>query len=327
MRVADYACWSPSGDRLIEGPAAAGHTADLPATGAITVPGFDTAVQVGPKGIRSMDRATAFAVATAGRLLRADDADRTRTGLVIATTAGSFKTVTAFQTDALTRSKPHLVDPGQIPVTVMNYAAGQVAIRHGITGPNATIRGGRTAMAQALRYARRLLDSGRVDQVLCGATEEATPERAWLEHAARPPGATAVPIGEGSVMLRLLPDGEPGPRIAAVAAQLAAPDPAAALEGSIRRALADSGIASGEVAAVAATAAPDGHGESEAHALQAVLGRHPAPVRIHERIGDTSAATLGFALLSVLDTAEPGTAFALTAIDRAGLACCVLGRT
>jgi 3-oxoacyl-[acyl-carrier-protein] synthase II len=328
MRIAASAAWSPYPGRITDGPAApVDHAAALPPAGLITAPGFDTATEVGPKGIRSMDRATAFAVSAAGKLLdgasgndRIPDADRARTGLVIATTAGSLKTILRFGADSLTKPKPYQVDPGAFPVAVMNYAPGQCAIRHRVTGPNTAIRGGRAAMAQALRYSRRLLASGRVDQILCGATEEATPERAWLEHAARPAGAEPHPVGEGCVMLRLTADDAPGPRIAAVATQLST-DPATALEGALRRAVASGGTPE----LVVPTASADGHGGAETKAIHAVLGRLPEPVDLYARTGDTSAATLGFALLAALETAAPGTAFALTAIDRTGLACCVIG--
>lgn len=324
MRIADIACWSPSS-------APVDHAAGLPPNGAVRVPGFDIAAEVGPKGIRSMDRATAFAVAAAGRLLEGTGADPARTGVVLATTAGSFKTMMAFQSDSLTKPKPYLVDPGRFPVAVMNYAAGQVAIRHQITGPNATVRGGATALAQALRYAWRLLAAGRVDQVLCGATEEATAERAWLEHAARPAHAAALPIGEGCVMLRLEP-GRSGPHIAAITSCLTETTPAAALETALRRALDDARLTPADIAVTA------GHGEAETEALQAVLGPNgPRPIDVRARTGDTSAVTLGFALAAVLDSAvhnnavhnsaDSGTAFALTGIDRTGLACCIVGRT
>lgn len=340
VRIADRASWSALGadPAALADPAPppTSHDDALPPTGARTVPGFDPAVEIGPKGIRSMDRATAFAVATAGRLLdRAEPADHSRTGLVLATTAGSLQTMLDLGTDSLTKAKPHQIDPGRIPVGVMNYAAGQCAIHHRLTGPNVTIPGGRSAMALALRFSQRLLASGRVDQVLCGATEEATPARAWLEHRARPPAAPASPIGEGCVMLRLVPtNGVPGPRITAVTTELALPGaaPAAALETALRRALAAARTGPESVHAIATGAALDGHAEAETEALQAVFGPRARRLAVHPHLGDTSAATSGFALLALLETAAAehrpsGQAFAATTIDRRGLACCLIGRT
>lgn len=381
MRIADRACWSPLG----QGPAAFAeiltgarehpsprHGPDLPPTGALPVPGFDLAAEVGAKGVRSMDRATALAVAATGRLLdRASAHDLSRTGIVLATTTGSLKTMLDIGVHSLTKPKPYQIDPGQIPVSVMNYAAGQCAIRHHVTGPNATIRGGRSSMAQALRYAQRLLDSGRVDQVLCGAAEEATAPRAWAEHRARAAEEPARALGEGCAMFRLVPAHDPeGPRIDAIETRVAcAEPPATALEGAIRNALR---IASGSDrdrtvlgsaipngAAIDSTlgstapnpaahdddrnhaAAQDlvqtGHrristvatcgSEAEDRALDAVFGRAPHRIAVDRLVGETSAAAIGFGLIALVATAPPGERFALTAIDRTGLAACIIGRT
>ncbi|GAA2157553.1 MULTISPECIES: beta-ketoacyl synthase N-terminal-like domain-containing protein [Glycomyces] len=329
LRIADRATWSACGpDALDTEPAAAVHAPDLPPGGIRPVPGFDPAVEIGPKGIRSMDRATAFAVAAAGRLLdRAAPADRSRTALVLATTAGSLQTMLDLGTDSLTKPRPHQVDPGRIPVGVMNYAAGQCAIHHRITGPGVILPGGRSAPVLALRYARRLLASGRVDQVLCGASEEATPARAWLEHRTRPATAPTVPIGEGCAMLRLVADTAPGPRITAAATELdCTGDPASALATALRRALATAATDPDEIRTAATTAALDGHHDAETRALTAVLGPAATRLTAHTAIGDTSAAAAAFALLHALDATAPGDAFAVTTLDRRGLAGCLIGR-
>lgn len=322
VRIADCAAWTADGTGIRHGD-------DLPPGGVLPVRDFDPAVAIGPKGIRSMDRATALAVATTGRLLdRTEPADRSRTALVLATTAGSLQTMLDLGVDSLTKPRPHQVDPGRIPVGVMNYAAGQCAIRHRITGPGVILPGGRIAPVLAVRFAQRLLASGRADQVLCGASEEATPARAWLEHRTRPAHAPDVPVGEGCAMLRLTADSGTGPRITAAATELdCTGDPAGTLATALRRALAASGTAPEEVRTVAGTAALDGHGDAERQALRAVLGpRAPRPRTVHTRLGDTSAAAVGFALLDALDNTEAGDAFAVTVLDRRGLAGCLIGR-
>ncbi|WP_158299702.1 beta-ketoacyl synthase chain length factor [Glycomyces paridis] len=301
------------------------HGPHLPPPGVLRVPGLDIAAAAGPKGIRSMDRATALAVAATGRLLAAaPGTDRARTAILLASASGSFATAMRLGADSVTKPRPYQIDPGAFPVAVMNYGSGQCAIRHRVTGPNTALRGGRIAFAQALRHARRLLAAGRADQVLCGAAEEATPERAWLEHAARPADAEPVPVGEGCALFRLVLDDAPGPRVTGVATARGH-DPAAALTTAIRNALNESGLPRAAVTAVAATAGPDGNGPAERDAIRTALG-DPAKLRHAHRTGDTGAATLGFALAAALDATAPGTCFALTAIDRTGTAACVIGR-
>jgi 3-oxoacyl-[acyl-carrier-protein] synthase II len=68
---------------------------------------------------------------------------------------------------------------------VMNCAAGQSAIWHRLKGPNTTVAGGRATGLLALQYALRLQRAGRAATVLCGAVEEFSSARAWLEWHSR----------------------------------------------------------------------------------------------------------------------------------------------
>ncbi|WP_413808800.1 beta-ketoacyl synthase N-terminal-like domain-containing protein [Streptomyces sp. OE57] len=175
---------------------------------ACLVPDFDLRTVLGKKGVRSMDRVTGLAVTTVARLL--DDAPRNRwvaTGedaaLVLGTTTGSVQSQMDFTRDSFTGEKPYLVDPARFPNAVMNCAAGQSAIWHQLKGPNTTIAGGHAAGLYALNYARRLLTFGRARTVLCGAVEEFSHARSWLErHAHRPgtEGPAQLP-GEGCGLL------------------------------------------------------------------------------------------------------------------------------
>lgn len=117
-----------------------------PTDRACLVPGGEPRELLGRKGTRSMDRVTGLAVAAVGRLL--DDGHGARipgldedTGLVLGTSNGSVGSIMSFTRDSLTEDRPYLVDPARFPNTVMNCAAGQSAIRHGLRGPNVTIAG------------------------------------------------------------------------------------------------------------------------------------------------------------------------------------------
>ncbi|MBX7553612.1 3-oxoacyl-ACP synthase [Streptomyces sp. tea 10] len=312
------------------------------------VPGFHVRKALGRKGTRSMDRVTGLAVAAAGALL--DDAARNRavgTGegaaFVLGTTTGSAQSMMDFTRDSFTSQEPFFVDPARFPNTVMNCAAGQSAIWYGLKGPNATIAGGRTAGLHALNYARRLLGSGRARTVLCGAAEEFSQARAWLEHHSAELEADrgqVPPLGEGCAMFLLEPPGPADPEqpvLAEVrAVELAVVldgDPAPALVACLRAALRRAGVEPAEVAAVARCGAPGREGAGEAAAVREVFGGHEvADCTPTALIGDTGAAAAAFQAAALLSYAadlpgRPGGRIGvITSVDRAGsVGCALLG--
>lgn len=147
---------------------------------------FDVRERLGRKGTRSLDRAAALVLAAVDGLgermrERGDELGGEDVGFVLGTTAGSLASTIGFTVDGLVGDRPYLVDPARFPNTVMNFAAGQCAIRFSLRGPNATVATGRIAGLQAVRYAHRLLRSGQAARVLAGGTEELTAQRAWVE--------------------------------------------------------------------------------------------------------------------------------------------------
>lgn len=199
--ITAWSAVSPYGigaEALVQGLAADRPTAapvdterwNVPADRAHLVPDFEVRQVLGKKGTRSMDRVTGLAVTTVGALLEQPAADRDReTGdhaaLVLGTTTGSVASMMDFTRSSLVGARPFDVDPAQMPNAVMNCAAGQCAIWYGIRGPNTTLAGGRTASLSAVNYSARLLASGRAESVLCGAAEEFSSARYWLERHSR----------------------------------------------------------------------------------------------------------------------------------------------
>ncbi|MBO2458327.1 beta-ketoacyl synthase N-terminal-like domain-containing protein [Actinomadura violacea] len=306
---------------------------------------------LGRKGTRTMDRATAMAVLAARDLLRdpspeeaeaVPEAEAERTALVLGVSTGPIASLMDFTADSFTRDRPYLVDAARFPGALMNFTAAQLAIWHRLRGPNSTIAASRVAGLAALGYALRLQRAGRADTVLCGAVEEFTEERAWLEWHAAPPGALPPVLGEGCAMVRLtMPaaaaDQGPAAELAAVASGLAGPDNAAqVLERCARRALAEAGERPDDVWAVAPADPPGPPGDAEAEAIDALFGRAdgrgggPVRVRTAGRLGDTHAASAAFQTAAVLALAEHDEAAAgrpalITAVDRDGaVACAVL---
>ncbi|MFI0370697.1 beta-ketoacyl synthase N-terminal-like domain-containing protein [Actinomadura sp. 1N219] len=301
------------------------------------VPGFEVAEVLGKKGTRSMDRVTALTVAASGLLLESagpgltDDPDSV--GMVLGTGSGSVQSIMDFTRDGLTGDKPYHVDPALFPNTVMNRMAGLSAIWHGLRGPNATVAAGALTGLSALNYTARLQRCGHAGTMLCGAAEELTPRRAWLEWRAT--GGDAAPIGEGCAMFLLesAADAERGGR-AALATVLGFGFAAAGPELSLREALVRcvrgaldrAGRDAADVRLVAPSDAQGREGKEERAALDEVAGGAVPAVHCREAIGDTGAASAAFQLAAVLAGAadRPGLAL-VTSVDRAeGTAGCAL---
>ncbi|AEM88101.1 beta-ketoacyl synthase N-terminal-like domain-containing protein [Streptomyces violaceusniger] len=316
---------------------------------ACLVPDFDLRTVLGKKGVRSMDRVTGLAVTTVARLL--DDAPRNRwvaTGedaaLVLGTTTGSVQSQMDFTRDSLTGEKPYLVDPARFPNAVMNCAAGQSAIWHQLKGPNTTIAGGHAAGLYALNYARRLLTFGRARTVLCGAVEEFSHSRSWLERHAHQPGTEgpAQLPGEGCGLLLVEqrgPDAR-GDAEQPVLAEILAVEMGIALDGGVRPALASclrraldrAEVRPEEIWAVSTSEAPGPSGEQERAAVaEAAEGADLVHLTQAALIGDTGAAAAAFQIAGVLVHAETtpeaaGRVALVTSVDRDGAVGCALLR-
>jgi 3-oxoacyl-[acyl-carrier-protein] synthase II len=166
-----------------------GHLYDepLPASSGHALAAFDVRAELGRKGTSAYDRATGLVTVCCRDALRGagtivDDSTRRRLGVVLGTSLGSFKSGSDFDRDTLVQERLGQVSPTLFPTGVMNYAAGQVAIRFGLKGVNTTLAGGAVAFLNALRYVSVVIGRGHADAVLTGAVEEYTPHRAWAAH-------------------------------------------------------------------------------------------------------------------------------------------------
>ncbi|MFI1869646.1 beta-ketoacyl synthase N-terminal-like domain-containing protein [Streptomyces jumonjinensis] len=315
----------------------------LPQTHAAPVPDFDARRILGRKGTRSLDRVGALALAALGELLAGagrvqEIATGERAGLVLGTTLGSAASMMDITRDTLTRELPYFVDAARIPNAVMNSAAAQCAIRHGIRGPNTTVAGGRSAGLLALRYAMRLLAAGRAGAVLCGGAEELTRERSWLEHHAHR-GAER-PLGEGCALLLVEPPAAPGSpaahralaEVLAVETRTHVGGPLAdATAACLRRALTRGGVTAGELWAVSPSGEAAWERAVDAECARGAGGRRPVRLPDDTAWGDAGAATAAFQIASALaaaehDPAARGRVAAITSFDREGVLACALLR-
>jgi len=288
----------------------------LPAETARAYADFDVRKELGRKGTSFYDRATAMAVVACGAALddaaiTVDDGNRGRIGLVLGTTLGSFKSTSDYSRDTLVQEKPYLVNPVLFPNSVMNCAAGQAAIRYGLRGVNSTVAGGALAFHHALRYAANALDRGYVDVMLVGAVEEFSPHRAWGTERAgarRSVSGAVGAAGEGAAVF-VVERAAPACDTAAPAEILGTasgfgwgPAAPAALEGCVRRVLADTATAPADVTLVATGEAGEDD-RSEYDAAVAALGHRPPRYAVSELLGECDAATGALAVAALLGDA------------------------
>ncbi|MEU9013896.1 beta-ketoacyl synthase N-terminal-like domain-containing protein [Streptomyces sp. NPDC048479] len=282
-----------------------------PAETACLVPDFDSRAVLGKKGTRMMNRVTGMAVSTIGDLLRelrSDRLDPDTTGLVVGTTVGSAQSTIDFTRGSLTGERPFHVEPGLIPYAVMNGAAGQCAIWHGVKGPNATLAAGRSAGLLALNYARRLLLTGRAGTVLCGAAEEYSVARAWIAERSAGNDAPGAVLGEGCAMFALTVEPTDEPPLATLLAVKAMTCSDGDWYATVRRctelAMAAAGVQPSDVWMASPSGAVGAAGQAERAALGDLFEVGDRLVSITELIGETHAASGALQLAAVLSLAE-----------------------
>jgi len=164
---------------------------------------FDPAAILGCKGLSRMTRTDQLAIAACTLALgNHAEMSPSRSGVVLGTSVGSTSAISDFFRDTFDQDRPYLVNPSAFPGTLMNSAAGKAAIRHHLTGMNATVSGGPLASLNAFRYARTMLLTGRASRLLAGGVEELSPQAAWAWYGSQAllPGTM---LGEGSAVFAL----------------------------------------------------------------------------------------------------------------------------
>lgn len=131
---------------------------------------------LGIKNLRPLDR-TARLVTASAKLavdnagLNIDALRANEAGLALGTMFCSVRTISEFDRRAITAGVEY-ASVLDFANTVINAAAGQTAIWHGLRGLNATICGGVTSGLQSLSYAADMIRLGRSRLLLAGGGEE-----------------------------------------------------------------------------------------------------------------------------------------------------------
>ncbi len=310
------------------------------------LPDFEPERYLGTEtNLRPLDgtgRRLACAAALALRSSHWSEADCARepVGLVSGTMFAGMRTIAEFDRRAL-EAGPQYVMPLDFANTVFNAAAGQTAIRHRLTGPNATLGGGPVAGLQALGYAADLLRSGQARAILAGGVDEISREALWaLARAGMLSGSgleDGVPVpfdrrrsgcalGEGAVffMLEPIPEAERRgvPVLAEVVASVSAWAPpredaesatdevAEALARAITQAFAQAGSRPAELDAWSASAsgAPD-RDRTEARGFSTAMGEAApgiAVTAVKGMFGEALGAAGGLQAMALLGAMQSG---------------------
>ncbi|MEI6290493.1 MAG: beta-ketoacyl-ACP synthase II [Chloroflexota bacterium] len=185
--VTGLGCISPLGNNftdtwnaLIEGKSGAGPITHFNASMhktqfACEVKGFDGAAILGNKDVRRMDRFCQFAAAAAEEAvthakLSLENENRDRIGVIVGTGIGGVGTLLD-QVEVLREKGPERVSPFLVPMMIADNAAGTIAIRLGVRGPNAAYVTACATGSNAVGEAAEMIRRGSSDVMLAGGSE------------------------------------------------------------------------------------------------------------------------------------------------------------
>lgn len=142
---------------------------------AAEVKGFDPATVLEPHEARKLDPFVLFAMAAAKEALEdcgidVAKEDATRFGAVVGVGIGGLTDIEA-QHNVMLERGPRRVNPFFIPKIMMNAAAGQISIRHGLQGPNYATASACASSAHAVGLAMRAIRWDEADMMLAGGSE------------------------------------------------------------------------------------------------------------------------------------------------------------
>ena len=270
-------------------------------------------------------------------------------GLILGTMFCSVRTIGEFDRRAQ-QAGPEYASPMDFSNTVLNAAAGQVAIWQRLRGVNTTITTGATSGLHAIGYAAQLIRSGRADALVAGGAEEVCYESFYGFYRAgrlAPPSGgapgtvapfdilrTGTAMGEGAAFLVLEAEETARARGAQILARVAgfgnafdpdtreqSPPRRSVLAGAIAHALADAGIAASDIGAVVSSASGSRPLDArESAGIGAALGAAVPVTAIKSMTGETLGASGALQALAAIEALRggrlPGVA-GLTRVDPA----------
>jgi 3-oxoacyl-[acyl-carrier-protein] synthase II len=143
---------------------------------ACEVKGFDASQYMDKKEARRFDLFAQFALAASHQAVAQSGLEgkfpSERTGVIIGSGIGGMQTYEENCSTYLTKG-PDRVSPFFVPMYIPNIAAGLVAIRYGLKGPNFCTVSACASSAHAIGEAYRLIQHGKTDVMVAGGSEAA----------------------------------------------------------------------------------------------------------------------------------------------------------
>jgi 3-oxoacyl-[acyl-carrier-protein] synthase II len=135
---------------------------------------FGAKQQIAAGSLRRMPRLTQMAIVAAKQALADTAFDPTRVGVVLGTGLGTLDETIAFMNGYIDGG-PEAASPLLFPYSVMNAAAGQMAVELKLRGINSTVNHRDASPLMALGLALDLLALRRADAILVGGVDELSP--------------------------------------------------------------------------------------------------------------------------------------------------------
>lgn len=145
--------------------------------------GFDAAAYLGKKDARKLDSFAQFALVVSDQALEDAGMDtatmtedeKNRTAVIFGSGIGGMK---LFQDQVLTygASGPRRLSPFFVPMMIIDMAAGLIAMRHGLRGPNYATVSACATSNNAIADAFMLIRHGLADRAICGGTDASITE-------------------------------------------------------------------------------------------------------------------------------------------------------
>ncbi len=140
--------------------------------------GFNAEEYMAPKDVRKFDPFVPFGVASATQAIKdsgfeVTEANCARIGVAMGAGIGGLSTIEENTAKWLEAKTPRKISPFFIPGSIINAAAGQVSIHHGLRGPNIALVTACTTSTHSIGLACRLIQYGDADIMVAGGSEMA----------------------------------------------------------------------------------------------------------------------------------------------------------